>query len=190
MPANGRVFGVQRKGEGKGDEYEKHAHLGVFLVLWKGKWANMKNTPIRAHFSCLKEGGCGEGRGMVMNTRNTPIWACFLCCGRESGRMFEGRGRWRGSEYNKRHVEHVYVSATIEIISKIKIKIKRRAYLRLDMSPGLPQVLMSILVGILMGSVICGSGSPADTDPSGSGCRFCGDRYPRHVKVALYRVRT
>ena len=38
------------------------------------------------------------------------------------------------------------------------------ASLGLGMSPGLRQVLMSILVGILVGNVTHGSGSPAKTD--------------------------
>ena len=120
MPTNGRVFGFQMKGEGKGensrnghvshvvegkvgehekhthkgtffvfegrgkgDKYKKHAQTGVFLVLWKGKWANTKNTPIRAHFSCSKKGECGEGREMVLwegewvNMKNTLIEHVF-----------------------------------------------------------------------------------------------------------------
>jgi hypothetical protein len=40
---------------------------------------------------------------------------------------------------------------------------------------------MGILVGILVGNMTHGSGSPADTDPRGSGCGFYGDRYPARV---------
>jgi len=57
--------------------------------------------------------------------------------------------------------------------------------LRLSTSPGLQRVLTSILVGILVGNVTHGSGSPAKTDRWGSGCRFCGGGYPPRVP-AIY----
>jgi len=50
--------------------------------------------------------------------------------------------------------------------------------IRLGTSPGPQQVLMGILVGILVGNVTHGSGSPANTGPRGSGCGFCVDGYP------------
>jgi len=53
--------------------------------------------------------------------------------------------------------------------------------LGLGTSPGLWRVLVSILVGILMGNVTHGSGSPAKTDRWGSGCGFCGGGYPPWV---------
>ena len=38
------------RGEGNGNEYKKHAQMGMFFVLWEGEWANTKNMLIERVF--------------------------------------------------------------------------------------------------------------------------------------------
>ena len=64
-------------------------------------------------------------------------------------------------------------------------ELRTEPQLRLGMSLGLPQVLASIPVGILVGNVICRSRSPVYTDLWGSGFVFWGGGYSPWVP-AIY----